>query len=84
MCGGERPLLLHHRVTWQLLCGKEEGAAEGGESCTKDYGTHPVHYGHLHLQMQEAGLPTHTARTLFVPPSPQAGGCGALREGPPD
>ncbi|KAI3358986.1 hypothetical protein L3Q82_015366 [Scortum barcoo] len=31
MCGGERPVLLHHRVARQLLGGREEGSAEGGE-----------------------------------------------------
>ncbi|KAI3352236.1 hypothetical protein L3Q82_005214 [Scortum barcoo] len=30
MCGGERPVLLHHRVARQLLGGREEGSAEGG------------------------------------------------------
>ncbi|KAI3366908.1 hypothetical protein L3Q82_009552, partial [Scortum barcoo] len=39
MCGGERPVLLHHRVAWQLLGGREEGSAEGGEGCTEDCGT---------------------------------------------
>ncbi|KAI3374203.1 hypothetical protein L3Q82_006058 [Scortum barcoo] len=78
MCGGERPVLLHHRVARQLLGGREEGSAEGGEGCTEDCGTQSIHHhhGHLHLQMQETGLlhhegPTHTAHTLhttlFVP-----------------
>ncbi|KAI3366023.1 hypothetical protein L3Q82_009854, partial [Scortum barcoo] len=39
MCGGERPVLLHHRVARQLLGGREEGSAEGGEGCTEDSGT---------------------------------------------
>ncbi|KAI3373073.1 hypothetical protein L3Q82_006342 [Scortum barcoo] len=38
MCGGERPVLLHHRVARQLLGGREEGSAEGGEGCTEDFG----------------------------------------------
>ncbi|KAI3373167.1 hypothetical protein L3Q82_006372 [Scortum barcoo] len=29
MCGGERPVLLHHRVAQQLLGGREEGSARG-------------------------------------------------------
>ncbi|KAI3351758.1 hypothetical protein L3Q82_020593, partial [Scortum barcoo] len=36
MCGGECPVLLHHHVARQLLGGREEGSAEGGEGCTED------------------------------------------------
>ncbi|KAI3369443.1 hypothetical protein L3Q82_007483 [Scortum barcoo] len=58
MCGGERPVLLHHRVARQLLGGREEGSAEGGEGCTEDCGKQSIHHhGHLHLQMQETGPP---------------------------
>ncbi|KAI3372023.1 hypothetical protein L3Q82_006890 [Scortum barcoo] len=44
MCGGERPVLLHHRVARQLLGGREEGSAEGGEGCTEDCGTQSTHH----------------------------------------
>ncbi|KAI3374040.1 hypothetical protein L3Q82_022606, partial [Scortum barcoo] len=75
MCGGERPVLLHHRVARQLLGGREEGSAEGGEGCTEDCGMQSTHHhGHLHFQMQETKQascimkdPTHTAHELFVP-----------------
>ncbi|KAI3372193.1 hypothetical protein L3Q82_007051 [Scortum barcoo] len=74
MCGGERPVLLHHRVARQLLGGREEGSAEGGEGCTEDCGMQSTHHhGHLHLQMQETGLlyhegpHSHRTRKLFVP-----------------
>ncbi|KAI3376028.1 hypothetical protein L3Q82_016561 [Scortum barcoo] len=69
MCGGERPVLL------QLLGGREEGSAEGGEGCTEDCGTQSTHHhGHLHLQMQETGLlhhegpHSHCTRTVCRPP----------------
>ncbi|KAI3354601.1 hypothetical protein L3Q82_019105, partial [Scortum barcoo] len=76
MCGGERPVLLHHRVARQQLGSREEGSAEGGEGCTEDCGmqqsTH--HHGHLHLQMQETGLlhheGPHSHRTQTVCPPP--------------
>ncbi|KAI3358424.1 hypothetical protein L3Q82_014857, partial [Scortum barcoo] len=50
----------------------------------------PHHHGHLHLQMQETGLlhhegpHSHCTHMHCLSPSPQAGGCGALRAGPPD
>ncbi|KAI3372162.1 hypothetical protein L3Q82_006998 [Scortum barcoo] len=55
MCGGERPVLLHHRVARQLLGGREEGSAEGGEGCTEDCGTQSAHHHHGHLHLPDAG-----------------------------
>ncbi|KAI3374185.1 hypothetical protein L3Q82_006042 [Scortum barcoo] len=68
-------VLLHHRVARQLLGGREEGSAEGGEGCTEDCGMQSTHHhGHLHLQMQETGLlhhegpHSHRTRTVCPPP----------------
>ncbi|KAI3357764.1 hypothetical protein L3Q82_015530, partial [Scortum barcoo] len=44
MCGGERPVLLHHRVARQLLGSREEGSAEGGEGST----TTDIYTSHIH------------------------------------
>lgn len=54
-------MLLHLCVSWQLLSGREEGSADGGESCTFSTTT----MGHLHQQMQEPG-PTQPGHTLFL------------------
>ncbi|KAI3351696.1 hypothetical protein L3Q82_020533, partial [Scortum barcoo] len=62
MCGGERPVLLHHRVARQLLGGREEGSAEGGEGCTEDCGGRsslPTTMDIYTFQMQETGLLHH-------------------------
>ncbi|KAI3368909.1 hypothetical protein L3Q82_025424 [Scortum barcoo] len=91
MCGGERPVLLHHRVARQLLGGREEGSAEGGEEAAaqRTVGcslptTTDIYTSRCRKRasciMKD---PTHTAHELFVP-LPQAGGCRALRAGPPD
>ncbi|KAI3376216.1 hypothetical protein L3Q82_016730 [Scortum barcoo] len=73
MCGGERPVLLHHRVARQLLGGREEGSAEGGEGCTEDCGTQsipPPQDIYTSRCRKRASCimkdPTHTAHALFV------------------
>ncbi|KAI3375836.1 hypothetical protein L3Q82_004113 [Scortum barcoo] len=77
-------------IVWHGSCSAagEEGSAEGGEGCTEDCGMQSTHHhGHLHLQMQETGLlhhegpHSHRMHMHCLSPSPQAGGCGALRAG---
>lgn len=61
-------MLLHLCVSWQLLSGREEGSADGGESCTEELEStfSTTTMGHLHQQMQEPG-PTQPGHTLFLP-----------------
>ncbi len=56
VCGGERPMLLHHRVARQLFCGREEGSAESGESHTVDCGRKSIHH-HEHIHLIGKGPP---------------------------
>ncbi|KAI3364359.1 hypothetical protein L3Q82_011160, partial [Scortum barcoo] len=78
MCGGERPVLLHHRVARQLLGGREEGSLQRVvKAAQRTVGRSlPTTTDIYTFQMQETGLlhhegpHSHTAHELFVVPLP--------------
>lgn len=76
-------MLLHLCVSWQLLSGREEGSADGGESCTEECREHLLHHHHGTSTPADAGTGPYSARMYTLSP-PRAGVCTASRAEPPD